>query len=41
MTFREEYMALLNKFEIAFDDRYVFEFYEWLIDVVNETLVIP
>ena len=27
-TFREEYMEMLNKFEIAFDDKYVFEFYE-------------
>jgi len=27
-TFREEYMDLLNKFEIPFDDRYVFEFYD-------------
>ena len=27
-TFREEYMDMLNKFEIAFDDKYVFEFYE-------------
>jgi len=27
-TFREEYMDLLNKFEIPFDDRYLFEFYE-------------
>jgi len=27
-TFREEYIDLLNKFEIPFDDRYVFEFYE-------------
>ena len=27
-TFREEYMDILNKFEIDFDDKYVFEFYE-------------
>ncbi len=26
-TFQEEYLALLNKFDIAFDDHYVFEFY--------------
>ena len=26
--FREEYMELLRKFEIPFDDRYVFEFYD-------------
>jgi len=27
-TFREEYMDLLNKFEIPYDDRYLFEFYD-------------
>ena len=27
-TFREEYLAFLNIFDIAYDDRYVFEFYE-------------
>jgi len=27
-TFREEYLALLEKYEIAFDDHYVFEFYD-------------
>lgn len=27
-TFREEYMDLLRKFEIAFEDKYVFEFYD-------------
>lgn len=27
-TFREEYTALLQKFEVAYDDRYVFEYYE-------------
>ena len=27
-TFREEYMELLNKFEIPFEDKYIFEFYE-------------
>jgi len=27
-TFREEYLGMLNKFEIMFDDHYVFEFYE-------------
>lgn len=27
-TFREEYMELLNKFEIVFEDKYIFEFYE-------------
>lgn len=26
--FREEYLELLQKFEIAFDNKYVFEFYE-------------
>ncbi len=28
ITFREEYMDLLKKFEIKFDERYVFEFYD-------------
>ena len=27
-TFREEYLELLKKFEIPFEDKYVFEFYE-------------
>lgn len=27
-TFREEYLGLLKKFEIPFDDKYVFEFYD-------------
>ncbi len=27
-TFREEYLEILRKFEIEFDDRYLFEFYE-------------
>lgn len=27
-TFREEYLALLKKFEIPFKDEYVFDFYE-------------
>jgi hypothetical protein len=27
-TFQEEYMELLNKFEILFEDKYVFEFYD-------------
>ena len=27
-TFREEYLALLNKFEIEFKEKYVFEFYD-------------
>jgi len=27
-TFRGEYLDLLKKFQIAYDDRYVFEFYE-------------
>lgn len=27
-TFREEYLAMLETFEIDFDDQYVFEFYE-------------
>ena len=27
-TFKEEYGALLHKFEVAYDDRYVFEYYE-------------
>ena len=27
-TFREEYLNLLKKFEIAYDDRYIFEFHE-------------
>ncbi|MDA3904560.1 MAG: IS200/IS605 family transposase [Bacteroidales bacterium] len=28
LTFKEEYLELLQKFEIAFDDHYVFEFYD-------------
>ena len=27
-TFREEYLDLLKKFEIPFEDKYVFEFYD-------------
>lgn len=27
-TFKEEYLAILNKFEIDFDDLYLFEFYD-------------
>lgn len=27
-SFREEYIELLNKFEIQYDDKYVFEFYD-------------
>lgn len=27
-TFREEYMALLQKFEVAYEDRYLFEYYD-------------
>jgi REP element-mobilizing transposase RayT len=27
-TFKEEYLELLNKFEIEYKDEYVFEFYE-------------
>ncbi len=27
-SFREEYMELLNKFEIPFDEKYLFEFYD-------------
>ena len=27
-TFREEYMDLLKKFEIQYDERYLFEFYD-------------
>ena len=27
-SFREEYLAMLNKAEITYDDRYVFEFYD-------------
>jgi REP element-mobilizing transposase RayT len=27
-TFREEYLALLKKFQIAIDERYLFEFYD-------------
>ena len=26
-TFREEYLALLNKFEVAYDEQYLFEWY--------------
>ncbi|MEP7128863.1 MAG: transposase [Chitinophagales bacterium] len=28
MTFREEYHSLLSKFEIEFDEKYLFEFYD-------------
>jgi REP element-mobilizing transposase RayT len=27
-TFREEYLDFLNKFEVPFEDRYLFEFYD-------------
>ena len=27
-TFREEYLELLNKFEIEFENKYLFEFYD-------------
>jgi putative transposase len=27
-TFKEEYLDILKKFEIEYDDRYIFEFYE-------------
>jgi len=27
-TFREEYLEILEKFEMEFDERYIFEFYE-------------
>jgi putative transposase len=27
-SFREEYLALLKKFEVAYDEKYVFEFYD-------------
>ena len=27
-TFREEYIELLKKFEIPFEEKYVFEFYD-------------
>jgi REP element-mobilizing transposase RayT len=28
MTFREEYIALLRKFEVEFEEKYLFEFFE-------------
>lgn len=28
MTFKQEYMEILNKFDIKFEDQYLFEFYE-------------
>lgn len=28
MTFQQEYMEILNKFDIKFEDQYLFEFYE-------------
>ena len=28
-TFREEYLELLNKFEIKFEDQYLFEFIDY------------
>ena len=27
-TFREEYIEILNKFEVDYDEKYLFEFYE-------------
>ena len=27
-TFKEEYLGMLEKFEIEFDEKYVFEFYK-------------
>jgi REP element-mobilizing transposase RayT len=27
-TFRDEYLALLKKFEISFEDKYLFDFYD-------------
>jgi putative transposase len=27
-TFKEEYLSLLNKFEVEYDERYLFEFYD-------------
>ena len=27
-TFREEYIDFLNKFEIEYDEKYLFEFYD-------------
>jgi len=31
-TFREEYMDMLKKFEVPFDERYLFEFYDDIYD---------
>jgi hypothetical protein len=28
-TFKSEYMTLLRKFDVAFDEKYVFDFQEW------------
>jgi putative transposase len=28
VTFREEYLAFLRKFEIEYDEKYLFEFYD-------------
>jgi len=27
-SFREEYIAMLNKFDIDYDDKYLFDFYD-------------
>ena len=27
-TFREEYIKMLNNFEVTYEDKYLFEFYE-------------
>ena len=30
-TFREEYIGMLNDFELEYDKKYLFEFYDWYI----------
>ena len=28
-TFKEEYIKMLTDFDVAFDNKYLFEFYDW------------
>ena len=28
-TFKEEYLKMLNDFDVAYEDKYLFEFYDW------------
>ena len=29
-TFKEEYLEFLKRFEVAYDEKYLFEWYDWL-----------